>query len=365
MPDSCLPAPVSMNFVTPPPPFSCDSAIHCTLSRQRTRPVTCSTSRRRMSTGSLTGRAVTLATTGTDGLLILAAASADSISTAAGAISGEWNGADTGRAIALTPLALAAAMAASTPAFVPDITTLPLLLSLATTTVPAAEPSSAMISAISTSTLPMRAAIAPVPAGAAACMASPRRRSSLAASVTDRAPAAASAEYSPSECPATKAACEILTPKPVSSARAAARLTAISAGWAFAVSVRVSIGPSHISFDRLSPSAASTSSNTALAAGKASASSLPMPTACEPWPGKMKAIRDMKRLWNRAVGSGFPRNWGDPAQDKWFPDCVTLDFGLFCCNEPASQREAVPGPIREHGIHRGLSALRTDCAAPR
>ena len=38
-----------------------------------------------------------------------------------------------------------------------------------------------------------------------------------------------------------------------------------------------------------SPSAASTSSNTALAAGKVSASALPIPTAWEPCPGKVNA----------------------------------------------------------------------------
>ena len=39
----------------------------------------------------------------------------------------------------------------------------------------------------------------------------------------------------------------------------------------------------------LSPNAASTSSNTARAAGKASASALPIPTTWDPCPGKVNA----------------------------------------------------------------------------
>ena len=45
--------------------------------------------------------------------------------------------------------------------------------------------------------------MAPTPTGTASCMAVPRMRSSLAVSARLIAPAAHSAEYSPSECPAT------------------------------------------------------------------------------------------------------------------------------------------------------------------
>ena len=65
--------------------------------------------------------------------------------------------------------------------------------------------------------------------------------------------------------------------------------TAISAGWAFSVSCRVSAGPSQMMAVSFSPRAASTSSNTARAAGKASANALPMPTAWEPCPGNVNA----------------------------------------------------------------------------
>ena len=64
------------------------------------------------------------------------------------------------------------------------------------------------------------------------------------------APAAQSAEYSPSEWPATKAASRATSkPASLSSARSAAMLVAISAGCALAVSVSSASGPSKISFD--------------------------------------------------------------------------------------------------------------------
>ena len=71
--------------------------------------------------------------------------------------------------------------------------------------------------------------------------------------------------------------------------RKVANETAISAGWAFSVSCRVSAGPSQMMAVSFSPSAASTSSKTARAAGNASARALPMPTAWDPCPGKVNA----------------------------------------------------------------------------
>src|SRR5581483_2909568 len=52
----------------------------------------------------------------------------------------------------------------------------------------------------------LTAAMAPVPTGTACCIARPRVRRSRAASLSEKAPAAASAEYSPSEWPATNRA---------------------------------------------------------------------------------------------------------------------------------------------------------------
>ena len=87
--------------------------------------------------------------------------------------------------------------------------------------------------------------MAPTPTGTAFCMARPRIRNSRAASAIESDCAAASAEYSPSEWPATKAASRArFKPASASSTRMAASETAINAGWAFSVSVSVSAGPS-------------------------------------------------------------------------------------------------------------------------
>src|SRR6266496_3255580 len=86
-----------------------------TDSRQRTVPVTCSISRRTISSGAVTGRAVTLQTRGTAGGLTVTPPSASAIASAAGPISAQWNGADTGSISArLAPLVLAISIARST-----------------------------------------------------------------------------------------------------------------------------------------------------------------------------------------------------------------------------------------------------------
>ena len=61
------------------------------------------------------------------------------------------------------------------------------------------------------------------------------------------------------------------------------------AGWVFAVSWSSSSGPSKQSPDSEKPRVSSASSKTARASGKAAASARPMPTRCEPWPGKTYA----------------------------------------------------------------------------
>ena len=94
MPDSALPAPISQNSVTPAP------SIHITLSRQRTDPVTCATNSARMRSGSVTASARTLTTTGTLGAEMATPAKASDMTAAAGCISAQWNGAETGNSIA-------------------------------------------------------------------------------------------------------------------------------------------------------------------------------------------------------------------------------------------------------------------------
>ena len=100
------------------------------------------------------------------------------------------------------PCALAISTARSTAPRAPLTTAWPGALSLPTSQTPSAAASAAIASTAARSR-PSTAAMAPSPTGTAACMAWPRSRSRRAASPIERLPAAASAEYSPSEWPAT------------------------------------------------------------------------------------------------------------------------------------------------------------------
>ena len=221
---------------------------------------------------------------------MVVAPSAVSIASAAGCISEQWNGADTGSWIArLAPMPLARSIARMIALNEPEMTTWPGSLSLATSHTSSSAAASAIRRANSIS-VPSSAAIAPSPTGTAACIASPRVRSSLAVVARSNAPAAHSAEYSPRLCPAaTCAALPRSTPQSAVSTRYTASACAMIAGWAFSVSFNSSSGPSRISRARFCPSASSTKSNVSRAVRVASASAAPMPTAWLPCPGKMKA----------------------------------------------------------------------------
>ena len=220
---------------------------------------------------------------GTAGDLMSTPASASRIASAAGPIRAQWNGALTGRSTArLAPYFGASATARSIAVRAPEITTCPGALSLAASQT---SPSPAVFasSCAWARSAPSRAAIAPSPTGTAACMARPRIFKSRAVSARLRAPAAARAEYSPREWPATYATrSESDTPLVSLNTLMAASDTAMSAGWAFSVSVRSASGPSHINLESGCPRASSTSEKTDWAAGKALASSAPMPTAWLP-----------------------------------------------------------------------------------
>ena len=81
IPDSARPAPISNISVTPL------LAIHSIDSLQRTTPVTCSTSKLRISAGSLTACALTLETKGMVGSITQIVERASFISKEAGAMS--------------------------------------------------------------------------------------------------------------------------------------------------------------------------------------------------------------------------------------------------------------------------------------
>ena len=89
-------------------------------------PVTCSMRLRRIASGSVIGPAVTLATSGAAGRLIVTSSSASAITLAAGAIRAQWNGALTGRRMARrAPRAFASSTARSTAALFPGDDHLP------------------------------------------------------------------------------------------------------------------------------------------------------------------------------------------------------------------------------------------------
>ena len=130
------------------------------------------------------------------------------------------------------------------------------------------------------------AAIVPPTRWPSSAINSPRRRTNCSALSKSSAPAATSAEYSPKLWPATTSGC-----KPcASSTRNTATLCVSRAGWATSVAVSSSAGPSLISRESSISSTASACSITAAAAGYCSATSAPMPTYCDPCPGKIKAI---------------------------------------------------------------------------
>src|SRR5712692_6637487 len=81
-------------------------------------------------------------------------------------------------------------------------------------------------------------------------------------------------------------------------------LTARIAGCVFSVSASWSSGPSKQRRLSGSPSAASASANVSRQTGKAPASALPMPTFCEPCPGKMNAINGLCPRDARRCGGG-------------------------------------------------------------
>src|SRR5215472_1766744 len=185
-------------------------------------------------------------------------------------------------------------IARSTAAQCPLTTTCPGALSFATahTSARSAGPSdaSAATSRACSTSRPSSAAIAPSPTGIACCIAWPRSLRRWAPSPTESACAAAKAEYSPSECPATKVTFRVrLKPPSVSRTRMTARLAAINAGWAFSVRVSSFSGPSNIKCDKFCASASSTSANSRRAGPNAAARAPPMPTACEPCPGNTNA----------------------------------------------------------------------------
>src|SRR3954468_4579788 len=138
-------------------------------------------------------------------------------------------------------------------------------------------------------------------------------------------------------------------------------LTAMMAGWVFAVCRSSSSGPSKMSCKRPPPRAASTSSRTARASGYASASALPIPTACDPWPGNTNATGMLCSSGCCATGDGPPR--ADP--DRLSPADEGAAPGHPAADGHHQDEIAIletPRPVRliereRHRCRRGIANL--------
>ncbi len=214
-----------------------------------------------MAAGSLSGAACTLATTGVFGAAM--ATLAERFGHGAGGRLHQ-RAVGTGRTPAggrraERPSPWRSRRRARRPPSRPTRTTCPPPLSLAAwQTSPCA--ASAAAAAAASKSSPSSAAIAPCPGGTAACMALPRMRSRRAVSAMEKAPTAANAEYSPSECPATKAAfARQIEPRLRLQHTHHGEADRHQRRCAFAVRVSSASGPSNISVESFWPSASSTS----------------------------------------------------------------------------------------------------------
>ena len=192
----------------------------------------------------------------------------------AGSINGEWEGALTGRRIALAPFSLARSTALVTAPAWPDITIWPGQLKLAGTTTSPFEASLQSSSTLSFS-IPKIAAIPPVPAGTASSIYLPLAFTRQTASLKLKTSAATRAVYSPRECPARsegfKGVSEEMT-------LIAAMLAVNIAGWVLYVSFRSASGPLKQREPIFRPRASSASSKVSFATLKLSKKVFPIPT---------------------------------------------------------------------------------------
>ena len=224
------------------------------------------------------------------GRAVASARSSGARRSSAGFISAQWKGALTGSGTTrLAPSALARSPARPTASRAPAITTCPAPFRFAGLTTSPSRPrrASRHASATRSASRPRIAAIAPVADRhgllhvAAAAAHDPQRIGETEGARGDVGRVLAEAvagDKRRADAPRAQAA------------GSAAMLTARIAGCVFSVSVSASSGPSKHKRLSGSPSAASASANVSRQTGKASASALPMPTFCDPWPGKMNAI---------------------------------------------------------------------------
>ncbi|MDT4844748.1 hypothetical protein FQZ97_787170 [compost metagenome] len=307
MPASTLPGPHSTSVVMP------RSRMALTHSTQRTGPKAWRYSASRMRSASVSTATSMLLTKGIRGAAKAVAASCSFSLSAAGFMRLEWNGAETGSDSArLAPCALRTSQAFSTAALLPAITVWAGSLKFtASTTSRLAPPNVACASAQPAITfaasMPRMAAIAPAPTGTASCIAAARKRTSGVACARLKTPEATSAEYSPSECPATTAGAA--PPSAHQTRQAATPATSIT-GWVLVVKPSASLGPSWIRCCRSWPKASDASCKVSRTAGWSPQASS-MPTDWEPWPGKRNA-KEVMTMLNGKWGAGPAWRQTDP-----------------------------------------------------
>ncbi len=215
---------------------------------------------------------------------------------------------------------------------------------------------------------PISEAIAPSPTGTARCMAWPRSFSSRAASASAKRPGRGQgASIRPASgrrqrtAPSTRR-----TPNSCSSARITARLTAISAGWAFSVRVSVLGRPlAHQPGQLLAQRVVHLLEHLARAAAKASARSPPMPTAWLPWPGKRKArgIRNPAERCGARYGPGAcrcqPSGWIAGLSHLVLSVAIPSWPGLARPSTPSRSIRPGPGQARTSSQTGAVSGGRT------
>ena len=205
----------------------------------------------------------------------------------------------------LAPAWLASSIARFSDVSSPEMTNWPGQLSLANcTTPPVSARACAQTTSIAAVSMPRIAAMPPGLCSPASFISRPRSRTRRRPSAKLSEPAATRAVYSPMLWPATadgagnsgSISCM---------ARNVATLVANSAGCALIVSVSTSSGPSKHNLDKEKPKIASASAMVSAALLTCWARCWAMPTACEPWPGKRKA------MWDTAITANFRKKTGD------------------------------------------------------
>ena len=238
-----------------------------------------------------------------------------------GRISAQWKGALTGNiSSAWTPRSAAMTMARSTAALSPLNTTCPGALSLAAPQISACAAASAGDRRAQVEIDAEHAAIAPSPTGTAAASTG-RGASRAARHRRAEAPRPGErrifAERMAGDVGDARAEIEAAI---LLQHASTARLAAISAGCAFSVRTRSLSGPSNMRRERRWLSASSISAKTSRAVTKAPARSRPMPTACEPCPGKTRArvipLSGRSSANPKLDGVGIRERWTNPCEEN-------------------------------------------------